>query len=89
VDIAASILEACRYGTNKTHTMYQCNLSSKQLEGYLDLLSKANLLVIENDHRRFMLTVSSKGKHFLKVYNGMKSLMQNGNLETENSYEPF
>jgi predicted transcriptional regulator len=76
VDIAASILEACRYGTNKTRVIDRCNLSSKQLEGYLDLLSKANLLVIENDHRRFMLTVSSKGKHFLEIYNGMKTMME-------------
>jgi predicted transcriptional regulator len=76
VDIAASILEACRYGTNKTHVIDRCNLSSKQLEGYLDLLSKANLLVIENSHRCFMLTVSSKGKQFLKTYNVMKTMME-------------
>lgn len=76
VEIIASILKACRYGTNKTRAMYQCNMNFKQFEDYLDLLLKANLLVMENHRRYFMLTVSNKGKCFLNTYNNMKTMME-------------
>ena len=75
IDIIASILDACHYGTKKTRVMYQCNLSFRQLTDYLDLLSKANLLIIENDRRFTLLRVSSKGKDLLKAYNSMKTIM--------------
>jgi predicted transcriptional regulator len=76
IEIIASILEACRYGTCKTRVMHLCNLSSRQLEGYVDLLLKASLLIIENDHRSFMLVVSSKGKCFLNTYRAMKTMIE-------------
>lgn len=76
LEIVASILDACHYWTKKTHVMYQCNMSSKQFTGYLDLLLEANLLIIENDRRSLLLRVSSKGKHFLKTYNSVKTMME-------------
>ena len=76
MEIIASILEACRYGTNKTHVIYQCNLNLKQFEGYFALLLKANLLIIENNHRSFVLIVSSKGKCFLDAYDTMKTVIE-------------
>lgn len=76
LEIIASILDTCRYWTKKTNVMYQCNMSYKQLAGYLDLLLEANLLLIENDRRSLLLRVSSKGKDFLKAYNTMMTMME-------------
>lgn len=76
LEIIASILDACRYGTRKTHVMYQCSLSFKQFAGYLDLLFEANLLLIDNDRKHSVFRVSSKGKDFLKTYNSLKTLME-------------
>ena len=76
LEIIASILDACHYGAKKTRVMYQCNLSFKQLRGYLDLLLEANLLLIENQPRYPLLRVSGKGKDFLKAYDSMKTLME-------------
>jgi len=44
VDIIANILRAANSGAKKTHIMYRCNLSFKQLHVYLDLLGERRLL---------------------------------------------
>ena len=74
--IIASILDACCYRTSKTHVMYQCNMSSKQLEVYLDVILKANLLLVENDCRSLRFRVSGKGKDFLKAYSSMMTILE-------------
>jgi len=51
-------------------------MSSKQFTGYLDMLLKANLLLIENDHPSLLLRVSGKGKDFLKTYNSVMSMLE-------------
>ena len=76
LEVIASILDACQYGTRKTNVMYQCKLSFKQLAGYLDLLLETNLLLSDNDRQYSLFRVSSKGKDFLKAYNSMKTLME-------------
>jgi predicted transcriptional regulator len=76
VEIIASILEACQYGDNKARVIYECRLNYPQLKRYLDLLLKANLLAMENDHRSSMLIVSDKGKCFLNAYNTMKTMIE-------------
>jgi len=76
LDVIASILDACQYWTKKTHVMFQCNMSYKQLTDYLDMLLKANLLIIENDRQSPLLRVSSKGEDFLKAYNSIKTMME-------------
>jgi len=76
LDVIASILDACQYWTLKTHVMYQCNLSFKLLTDYLDLLLEAHLLLIEDDRRSLLFRVSSKGKDFLRAYDGIKTMME-------------
>jgi predicted transcriptional regulator len=76
IEVIASILDACQCGTRKTHVMYQCKLSFKQLAGYLDLLLEANLLLVNYDRQYSLFWVSSKGKDFLRAYNSMKTLME-------------
>jgi predicted transcriptional regulator len=76
LEIIASILDACQHGTGKTRLMYQCKMSSKQSASYLNLLLETNLLLIDDYRQHLLFTVSSKGKDFLKAYNGMKTLVE-------------
>lgn len=76
LDIIASILDACHYGTTKTHVMYRSNLCFKQLKQYMDLLLKANLLLIESDRPFVVFRVSGKGVHFLKAYHSLMNMME-------------
>ncbi len=76
LEIIASILDVCRYGTRRTRMMGICGMSSKQLTGYLDMLLKANLLAIENDSQFSLFRVSTKGKDFLKAYNSVMTMLE-------------
>ena len=76
LEIIASILNACRYSRRKYHVMYTCNMSSPQFTGYLDILLKANLLLIEIDRGHLLLRATGKGKDFLKAYNGVKTMLE-------------
>jgi predicted transcriptional regulator len=76
LEIIASILNACHCGAKKTYMMSQCNMSSKQLTGYLDLLLEANLLLIKNNGRHPLFKVSNKGKDFLNAYETIKAMME-------------
>ena len=44
LDIIDLILLVCLSGTMKTHVMYKCNLNSRQVQDYLELLLKFQLL---------------------------------------------
>jgi len=72
----ASILDACRYSRRKGHVMYTCNMSSRQFTGYMDVLLKANLLLIEIDRGSILYRVSGKGKDFLKAFNSVKTILE-------------
>ena len=79
LDIIADILDASLGGVRKTHLMYHCNLSFRQLKSYSHfLLSQGFLRIISekdgNNNGSFEIT--DKGKEFLRAYRGLKSLMQ-------------
>ena len=77
IDIIAEILIEAKEDTLKTHIMYRCNLSHRQLNIYLNLLLKIGLLKShsneENNARYYEIT--SKGLKFLKAYSKLKVLM--------------
>lgn len=77
-DIIADILGASLGGCKKTHLMYHCNLSFKQLKSYLHfLLSQGFLVHVQrNGSANESLEVTDKGRQFLRVYKGLTSLMQ-------------
>jgi predicted transcriptional regulator len=78
-DIIADILGASRGGVKKTHLMYHCNLSFRQLKLYSHFLLRQGFLHIikhENEANDGSLEVTDKGKDFLRAYAGLKSLMQ-------------
>jgi len=76
LEIIAQILGVCHASAGKTKLMYRCNMSFMQLMGYLDYMLGARLLLIENAGPHLLFRISGKGKDFLKVYEGLKSLME-------------
>jgi predicted transcriptional regulator len=75
-EIIVKILGACHANAKKTALMYRCNMSFRQLTGYLDLMLGAKLLLIENDGSRLLFRISGKGRDFMKAYESLKSLME-------------
>lgn len=78
VDIIADILIEAAEGTKKTHVMYRCNLSFRQLQTYLDFLLYRGLL--ETLERRSsgssrLLRTTAKGQAFLRAYRNLKVLL--------------
>ena len=80
VDIIANILLAANGGAKKTHIMYKCNLSFKQLHAYLKFLVEIGLLSLVNEksetNESFVLfETTKKGQSFLKTYKSLKALL--------------
>jgi len=79
VDIIADVLREAVGGAKKTHIMYSCNLSFKQLQNYLSLLLDRGLLrkisqeEKGRDPRFFKIT--SKGQNLLQAYDRLKALI--------------
>jgi predicted transcriptional regulator len=80
IDIIANILRAAERGAKKTHIMYKCNLSFRQLHYYLDFLVERGLLKTiraksgeRNDSNTYETT--SKGKAFIQAYNSIRAIL--------------
>jgi predicted transcriptional regulator len=69
LDIIDLILLVCLNGTMKTHVMYKCNLNSRQVQDYLELLLKFRLLERkESEEGRSIYQTTDRGKKFIKAY---------------------
>src|SRR5271155_916244 len=69
LDIINLILKVCLNGTMKTHIMYRCNLNSKQVQDYLELLLKFHLLDrIDSSSARSVYKTNERGLRFIKAY---------------------
>ncbi len=78
MDIIANMLHVSEESAKKTHIMYKCNLSFRQLHAYLDLLVDRKLLrKIETDEskRQELYQTTSKGRTFLQAYKSIKALL--------------
>ena len=71
IDIMASILSEAHRGARKTRIMYRCNLSHRQLQAYLKLLSGMELLASRSD----IFKTTAKGSKFVDAYRTLKALM--------------
>jgi predicted transcriptional regulator len=71
IDIMANILDETRKGARKTHIMYRCNLSHRQLQAYLKLLLGMELLTCRSD----LFKTTLKGRKFVDAYRTLKALM--------------
>jgi len=79
IDIMANVLRAAVGGAKKTHIMYKCNLSFRQLQVYLDLLVDRGLLKKisesgKSEGARFFET-TKKGRAFLEAYRNIRVLL--------------
>jgi predicted transcriptional regulator len=69
LDIIDLILKVCLNGTMKTHIMYRCNLNSKQVQDYLELLLKFRLIErIDSISARSVYKTNERGQRFIKAY---------------------
>jgi predicted transcriptional regulator len=78
IDIIANILTESDGGAKKTHIMYRCNLSFRQLHVYIDLLINRKLLrkvEKKESSRQELYETTSKGKAFLQAYKSIKGLL--------------
>jgi len=80
IDIIASILHTAEKGVKKTHIMYACNLSFRQLHVYLDFLLERKLLrsVPARKGERgdsIMYETTAKGRDFVQAYRSIRALL--------------
>jgi len=78
LDTIMIILQAADGGAKKTHIMHQCNLSSRRLHAYLDLLIDMGFLEsinlkTENKGDSTLFETTRKGKAFTKEYRRLKA----------------
>jgi len=79
VDIIADVLHETVGGAKKTHIMYSCNLSFRQLQNYLSLLLDRGLLLKASEEEKGrdprFFKITSKGQNLLRAYDRLKSLI--------------
>lgn len=88
MDIIANILNAANHGARKTHIMYRCNLSYKQLHVYLAFLRDRKLLKrsptsTAEGSGSFAYRTTKKGMAFLRAYSSLHALLSSSQLEAE------
>lgn len=74
----ANILSISTNGAKKTQLMYKCNMSFKQLESYLNLLTEKKLLNkrAHNGSKDLVIyEITGKGHSFLQTYSSLKALL--------------
>jgi predicted transcriptional regulator len=77
-DIMANILSSSVDGAKKTQLMYKCNMSFKQLEAYLDLLTEKKLIykrTYDGIKDPIVYEITEKGHSFLRFYGSLKALL--------------
>jgi predicted transcriptional regulator len=78
LDIIANILNSSVDGAKKTQLMYKCNMSFKQLEAYLSLLTEKKLIherVHNGSKDPIVYEITEKGHSFLRFYSSLKTLL--------------
>jgi predicted transcriptional regulator len=74
--IIAEILHFASDGAPKTQLMLKVKLSYTQLESYLPLLLKLELMKKTNLGKAILYETTEKGKSFLKNYNELNTLLK-------------
>ncbi|MEM2104106.1 MAG: winged helix-turn-helix domain-containing protein [Candidatus Bathyarchaeia archaeon] len=83
--IIAQILEIAKDGALKTQIMYRANLSFTQLNDYLELMLRMNLLdrIAESEKEVYKATL--KGLEFLQRYSEINKLLKSENENGKNN----
>lgn len=74
--ILAEVLGIAQSGALKTNIMYRANLSFTQLNEYLDLLLRMNLIEIINSMGKTIYRTTPKGLVYLKTYKEIIELLK-------------
>ena len=74
--IISEILDICKTGANKTRIVYQANLNFNNVNPYIDLLIKNNLLVVKPG-KNVLYKTTDKGISFLDNFNQINSYFLN------------
>jgi len=75
----ANILNNSIEGAKKTQLMYGCNMSFKQLEAYLNVLTEKKLIhkrVHDGSKDSVIYEITKKGHSFLRYYGSLKALLK-------------
>ena len=80
IELAADVLSASLDAKKKTHIMNHCNLNSKQLYSYLNMLIVSGLLSFDSALDSYAVT--ERGKTFLRLFRGYKEHL----LEAEKKF---
>jgi len=77
IDIIACILEKATGKARKTHVMYSCNLSFRQFQVYLDLLTENGLITSQKAKESEIETLktTNEGRAFLEAYRKLKAFL--------------
>jgi len=78
VEIIADILQASRRGATKTKIMLRADVNFKQVQKYLDVLVKKDLLTVTRQGRRSLFQISDKGIEYLNEYKRLKEFLSFG-----------
>ncbi len=83
LEIINTMLNVSMNGMIKTQIMYRCNLNSKQLQGYLNLLLKWGMLERKKSiiTRRSVYTSTERGKKFVSTYAELSALFDNMKIQ--------
>ena len=87
--IISEIMEISKAGALKTQIMYKANLSFAQLNEYLKLLEKINLLKKSVDSGKEVYTATEKGLDFLQRHREIMYLLnEEGNSRNSIKFPP-
>ena len=74
--IVAEILRQSQTPAKKTHIMYECNLSFKQLKYYLRFMILKGLIRRKKKSETLVYQMTENGQTFLDVYSRIIQLLQ-------------
>jgi predicted transcriptional regulator len=73
--IISAMLSSAAKGVCKTELMYKVGLSSAQLDRYVPVLLRSELLEISNHSRKSVYRTTDKGRSFLDVFDTLVKLL--------------
>ncbi|MFQ6087234.1 MAG: winged helix-turn-helix domain-containing protein [Candidatus Bathyarchaeia archaeon] len=85
--IMAEILNVATEGVLKTQIMYRANLSFAQLNEYLSLLLKLNLLKVVKTPEKTIYKTTDKGLRYLQSYREIRELLKKEKGKGNNAKE--
>jgi predicted transcriptional regulator len=73
--ILSAMLSHAAKGVCKTELMYKVGLSSAQLDRYIPVLVRSELLEVSNHSKKAVYRTTDKGRSFLDTYNTLVRLL--------------